>query len=214
MSTFAELEQVVRRTVGGAGVDVQTVLREAENEFIKIAQSTEQEATVSTDEGYISLPSDYLKLIAAYFNGTQLRRTTKLAMNSFRQSDGTIATGSPRYYWISDGGIRLFPAPSSSGTLVLHYIRFNNDSDSTSPIIHSQWHSALTYYAIAEILGYQDNLTPTQEKTISRNEQKWAEAIQNIQNVRIIDQVGDDGDVISDRKENFYDTVNLYDPTA
>jgi len=189
MSTFAELSMIVRRSTGNIGIDVAQVLREGENEFIKETKITEQTASVTTDENFFTLPADYLRAIRIEWNDTPLVPAPKNAYVDLRDAGGSLITGTPTYYWISDGGVQLLPSPTESGIITLLYIRFNNDTDSASPIIHSQWHSSLVYYAVKEILGYKEDLKVSDEKKILRNEKKWNESIQNAKTVRLIDQI-------------------------
>lgn len=125
-------------------------------------KNTTQSTTIWTQE--YTLPSDFLRLQLARFNGAPLARTTK---REIKEMYSTMTQWQPTYYYLVNGKIWLFPVPESIGTLDIDYTwqlpTIATDQDSLNPIYLDM---AIAYYAAAECM---DQVSKYDQANIYRN---------------------------------------------
>lgn len=109
-------------------------------------QNFTQQSTPGTQE--YTLPSDFLRLQLARFNGVQLHRTTK---KEIKEKYTTMTQWQPWYYYLSKWKLGLFPVPDSSGEIDVDYTAslptITDSVDSLNPVYLDM---AIAYYAAAE----------------------------------------------------------------
>jgi hypothetical protein len=161
--TFVELEAIVRRRIGQSPViDVDALLREAENEFCERTLCLEVIDTYSTlawSSGAFSptypVPSGFIREFRVEWNGIKLEKGHIKDQSWIYNSDATATTGIPSRYWIENGYFRLLPANSAHGWMTRWYATTNTDTDSLSPVIPSLEHKKLVNRVLAEWFDMQ-----------------------------------------------------------
>ena len=110
----------------------------------------EKRATVSLDDQYSRVPSDWLESIRFYLsegNTYELRQTSHADMIN-RRMNAANTSGRPQFYTMSDGAFEIFPTPDTAYTAeLLYYGRTAALSDSNT----SNW--VLEYAPDAYLYG-------------------------------------------------------------
>lgn len=122
----------------------------------------EEVVVLPTTAGVATLPSDFLQARHLYINDTYDREIVPKALSTFRT--GYPTTGTPTSYSIVDGEIHLFPAPTATTSITLHYYE---KIPALSASNESNWVSAshpdIYLYGIlvqAEFYGWNDARLP------------------------------------------------------
>ncbi len=143
---------------------------------------------VAGTAGY-ALPSDFLRLEQAQYNGIFLKPITRAKLKTFAAvgNPTTSQTGTSEYCYVRAGSLWLFPAPDTSLTagLVLWYYKKPAVLAVGVECQHdSSLHYLLPYYAC--FLGYQKDMY-TNESQIFYN--YW---MQGLENAREWMEIGED----------------------
>jgi hypothetical protein len=157
MSTFAELEDIARRTIGQEpNVNVQTLLREAENDYCERTWCKEKIDVIdtsTTNSGILSatyaLPSDFIREFRIEWNGSKLEKAhIKDGSLLIYDTADNYMVGWPESYLIENGLLRIIPKMSGHGYIGRWYAVKNTDTASVSPIIPEIEHLKLVNYAV------------------------------------------------------------------
>jgi len=175
MSTYTELADRVRLVADNAGInlsiDVENLVREAENIFIAESFCTEAIDAISTSVDGLAdtydLPDDFVKEFRVTWNGISIDPLHQRSDVRLLDSANTLITGTPIAYWIEDEQVRLIPKPSSDGYFHLWYCKRNTSTSGTSPIIPVREHIKLVdyvLYVLFEMDGNDRKATHYEEK--------------------------------------------------
>jgi hypothetical protein len=157
MSTFAQLEDIARRTIGQEPVlNVQTLLREAENDYCERTWCKEKIDVIdtsTTNSGILSatyaLPSDFIREFRIEWNGSKLEKAhLKDGSLLIYDTADNYMVGWPESYLIENSLLRIIPKMSGHGYIGRWYAVKNTDTASVSPIIPEIEHLKLVNYAI------------------------------------------------------------------
>lgn len=115
---FGTLKSRVLALIGRAPADVcyELVTADINRELrLRYMESTTTVAEAAT----VALPADFLQIISIYRDVTP--RTTLLPLPPQGLHDAFRSSGTPAFYSVEDGQLRLTPSPSGSENLVIRY---------------------------------------------------------------------------------------------
>jgi hypothetical protein len=121
------------------------------------AITIEEDLTDSTVDGEVSLvrplstytlPSDFVNMTRIEWEGELLKPISQTSLIEIHDNNNDESRGYPMYYWVEDENLRLVPAPDTHGTINLWYY-YNNQTETTAPLIPANEHIKLIDYAIA-----------------------------------------------------------------
>lgn len=149
---YAGLQTAINSTFGGRTDIPEHIYEIALSEINRDVRTLDMQGTTtltaSTEE--VSLPSDFLEVVAAYIDSggyrNRLEPRTPDALN-YRRDD----TGRPGFYAVVDGALKLLPAPDGSYDIELRYYQRNSalSADGDTNDVLSQY-PELYLYCVAK----------------------------------------------------------------
>jgi hypothetical protein len=126
LSTYSELKASLadwkhRSGLTGVTPDFISLCEADFNRRLRIAEM-EERATASFDEGYESLPSDYLEMREIKVNSNPARSLSYMTPQQMTEAYPTLVSGDPSFYTLVDHTIRLNKTPSSD-VEIAYYVR-------------------------------------------------------------------------------------------
>jgi len=159
--TYAQIQNRIRLIID-LSIDYISLIRDAENEFIRKSNCTQKMSTIDTSTltltNIYTLPTDFVEETRVEWEGTAL---TKMHQGSteeyvYDMSDN-IAVGWIEKYWIESGSIRLNAKPSANGKFRIWHSYINEVTNGTSPIIPINDHDYLQNYVFSIIYQMETN---------------------------------------------------------
>jgi len=162
ISTYAELKTSIADFLNRDDIDdvIPTFISLAEAGFNRDIRhySMESRQTASTDERFLTRPSDWLETIRMNLVGSgtsTIELMSAHGMQDSRQASSDTA-GTPAYYAHVDGNFELFPSPNASVDVeLLYFAKIPALSDSnTSNWLLSQYPDLYLYASLAHTAPY------------------------------------------------------------
>lgn len=174
--TYAEIAEKIDFIINKTGFDFPVnyndLIREAENEFIKLSKCCDDFKITATSglnggtldgvydiSDLINTDAGFIEEIRVGYGGRPLEKIHQNTIGKLYDSDGDLREGSPFGFWIEREKLRLFPKPSDHANIYLWYIKSNEDDDGASPIIPSAEHIYLREYVIALLLDASEKVS-------------------------------------------------------